>query len=89
VQNPKIAFATPTRNQSVDRERLWELSSDLLGILNADGYFESTKFPNFEAIRRSRLLELLSPHMHRRTQPCRRRLHTQRARLRTLFLTKP
>jgi len=42
VQNPKIAFATPTRNQSVDRERLWELSSDLLGILNADGYFEST-----------------------------------------------
>ena len=42
MQNPNIAFATPTRNQSVDRERLWELSSDLLGILNADGYFEST-----------------------------------------------
>jgi PAS domain S-box-containing protein len=42
VQNPNIAFATVTRDQSVDRGRLWELSSDLLGILNADGYFEST-----------------------------------------------
>jgi PAS domain-containing protein len=42
VLNPKIAFPTLTRNQSVDRGRLWELSSDLLGILNADGYFEST-----------------------------------------------
>lgn len=29
-------------NQAVDRGRLWELSSDLLGILNAQGYFEST-----------------------------------------------
>ena len=29
-------------NQSIDRGRLWEVSSDLLGILNADGYFEVT-----------------------------------------------
>ena len=30
------------RNQSADRGRLWEVSSDLLGILNAEGYFEAT-----------------------------------------------
>jgi PAS domain S-box-containing protein len=30
------------RSQSIDRGRLWEVSSDLLGILNADGYFEVT-----------------------------------------------
>ena len=30
------------RNQSIDRGRLWEVSSDLLGILNAEGYFEVT-----------------------------------------------
>jgi PAS domain S-box-containing protein len=29
-------------DQSVDRGRLWEVSSDLLGILNANGSFEST-----------------------------------------------
>ena len=29
-------------NQSLDRGRLWEVSSDLLGILNTEGYFEVT-----------------------------------------------
>ena len=36
------AFDAPMSNQSVERGRLWEVSSDLLGILNAEGYFEST-----------------------------------------------
>ncbi len=35
-------FDSRMSNQSADRGRLWELSSDLLGILNAQGYFEST-----------------------------------------------
>jgi PAS domain S-box-containing protein len=30
------------RSQSLDRGRLWEVSSDLLGILNTEGYFEVT-----------------------------------------------
>ncbi len=38
----KVAFDLLMRNQSVDRGRLWEVSSDLLGILNAEGYFEVT-----------------------------------------------
>lgn len=37
-----VAFNSPMRNQSIDRGRLWEVSSDLLGILNAEGYFEVT-----------------------------------------------
>ena len=35
-------------NQSTDRGRLWEVSSDLLGILNIDGFFEVTN-PAWEA----------------------------------------
>ena len=38
----KVAFDLLMRNQSINRGRLWEVSSDLLGILNAEGYFEST-----------------------------------------------
>ncbi len=38
----KVALDLLMRSQSVDRGRLWEVSSDLLGILNADGYFEVT-----------------------------------------------
>ncbi len=38
----KVAFDLLMRNQSIDRGRLWEVSSDLLGILNAEGYFEVT-----------------------------------------------
>ena len=37
-----VAFNSLTRNQSIDRGRLWEVSSDLLGILNAEGFFEVT-----------------------------------------------
>ena len=36
------------RNQSIDRGRLWEVSSDLHGILNVEGYFEVTN-PAWEA----------------------------------------
>ena len=37
-----VAFNSLVRNQSIDRGRLWEVSSDLLGIINAEGYFEVT-----------------------------------------------
>ncbi len=37
-----VACSSLMRNQSIDRGRLWEVSSDLLGILNAEGYFEVT-----------------------------------------------
>ena len=37
-----VALSSLMRNQSIDRGRLWEVSSDLLGILNAEGYFEVT-----------------------------------------------
>lgn len=38
----KVAPDSLIHDQSTDRGRLWEVSSDLLGILNADGYFEVT-----------------------------------------------
>ncbi len=37
-----VALDSLMHNQSIDRGRLWEVSSDLLGILNVDGYFEVT-----------------------------------------------
>ena len=43
-----FALHSLMRNQTIDRGRLWEVSSDLLGILNTDGYFEVTN-PAWEA----------------------------------------
>ncbi len=40
--NSDATIESPTTNQSAERGRLWEVSTDLLGILNAQGYFEST-----------------------------------------------
>ena len=48
MSRSNVALDSLMRNQSVDRGRLWEVSSDLLGILNADGYFEVTN-PAWEA----------------------------------------
>jgi len=42
VPRSNVALSSLMRNQSIDRGRLWEVSSDLLGILNAEGYFEVT-----------------------------------------------
>ncbi len=42
MPRPKVAFDLLMRDLSIDRGRLWEVSSDLLGILNAEGYFEVT-----------------------------------------------
>ena len=41
VRNLNVANDSMS-DQSSDRGRLWEVSTDLLGILNAQGYFEST-----------------------------------------------
>ena len=68
MQSPNVAFDSPKRTQSVDRSRLWEVSSDLLGILNADGYFENTN-PAWatalgwtsEAILATSIFELIHP----------------------------
>src|SRR5579871_1843775 len=49
VSKANFASLTPMRSQSTDRGRLWEVSGDLLGILNADGYFEATN-PAWEAV---------------------------------------
>ncbi len=46
---PRPNVATPMRNQSMDRDRLLEVSSDLLGILNSEGYFEVTN-PAWEVV---------------------------------------
>ena len=63
-----VAFSTLMRNQSIDRGRLWEVSSDLLGILNAEGFFESTNPAwevalgwNSEAILNTSIFELIHP----------------------------
>jgi PAS domain S-box-containing protein len=42
VPRSNVALNTLMRSQSLDRGRLWEVSSDLLGILNTEGYFEVT-----------------------------------------------
>jgi PAS domain S-box-containing protein len=42
MRSLNCAFDSTISDQSADRGRLWEVSSDLLGILNADGFFEST-----------------------------------------------
>jgi PAS domain S-box-containing protein len=42
VPRSNVAINSLMRNQSIDRGRLWEVSSDLLGILNVEGYFEVT-----------------------------------------------
>jgi PAS domain S-box-containing protein len=42
VRNPNVAVDPMLSNQSAERGRLWEVSTDLLGILSAQGYFEST-----------------------------------------------
>ena len=42
MRNLNVPIDSAMSNQSVDRGRLWEVSTDLLGILNAQGYFEST-----------------------------------------------
>jgi len=62
------AFASPMDDQDAERARLWEVSIDLLGILGASGYFESTN-PAWERalgwtdeeIRRTSLFELIHP----------------------------
>ena len=70
-----VAFSTLMRNQSIDRGRLWEVSSDLLGILNADGYFESTNPAwqtalgwNPEAILHTSIFDLIHPEDVDRTR---------------------
>ncbi len=42
MRNLNAAFELPVSHESAERGRLWEVSTDLLGILNAQGYFEST-----------------------------------------------
>jgi PAS domain S-box-containing protein len=42
VRNANVAVDSMMSSQSAERGRLWEVSTDLLGILNAQGYFEST-----------------------------------------------
>ena len=42
MRNPNFAVISEGSHQASERGRLWEVSTDLLGILNADGYFEST-----------------------------------------------
>jgi PAS domain S-box-containing protein len=42
VRNLNVAIDSMMSDQSSERGRLWEVSTDLLGILNAQGYFEST-----------------------------------------------
>jgi PAS domain S-box-containing protein len=68
VGNLDAVIDFPIINQSVERGRLWEVSTDLLGILNAQGYFESTN-PAWttalgytsEAIRATAIFELIHP----------------------------
>ncbi len=63
-----VALDTLMHNQSADRGRLWEVSSDLLGILNAEGYFEATN-PAWElalgltpeALRNTSIFDLIHP----------------------------
>ena len=42
MRNPSVAISSVVSHQASERGRLWEVSTDLLGILNADGYIEST-----------------------------------------------
>jgi hypothetical protein len=42
VRNLNLVADFPIGDQSSERSRLWVVSTDLLGILNAQGYFEST-----------------------------------------------
>jgi PAS domain S-box-containing protein len=68
VPQSHVALNSLLRSQSIDRGRLWEVSSDLLGILNAEGYFEVTN-PAWElalgwtseAILNTSIFELIHP----------------------------
>jgi PAS domain S-box-containing protein len=68
VGNLDAVIDFPMNHQSAERGRLWEVSTDLLGILNAQGYFESTN-PAWatalgwtaEAIRATVIFELIHP----------------------------
>jgi PAS domain S-box-containing protein len=42
IRNLNVAVRSMLSNESTERGRLWEVSTDLLGILSAQGYFEST-----------------------------------------------
>jgi PAS domain S-box-containing protein len=68
MKNPLIVLDSLMQDRSTDRARLWELSSDLLGILNAKGYFESTNPAwttalgwNSEAILATSIFDLIHP----------------------------
>src|ERR1700728_458102 len=64
----EAAFESPLDDQDLERARLWDVSIDLLGVLGAHGYFESTN-PAWgralgwtaEEIRQTSLFELIHP----------------------------
>jgi PAS domain S-box-containing protein len=68
VRSLNGVLGAPAGDQSVEPGRLWEVSSDLLGILNAQGYFDSTN-PAWEtalgwtseAMRETSIFELIHP----------------------------
>ena len=63
-----FAAQTKVNRQALERGRLWEVSTDLLGVLNAQGYFETTN-PAWgtvlgwspETIRSTSIFELIHP----------------------------
>jgi PAS domain S-box-containing protein len=63
-----IGVESQANRQALERGRLWEVSTDLLGILNAQGYFETTN-PAWatvlgwspETIRNTSIFELIHP----------------------------